>query len=298
LQFWIHSKWTPSFVFSISKFKEHLNFGYKITLSSILERVFNNLYIILIGRFFSASQVGFYTRADTMKNLPVSNLTMAMSKVTYPLFAEIQDDDIRLKRVYQKLMKMVVFVVTPVLIFSAILAEPIFRFLFTEKWLPSVPYFQILCFAGILYPLQAYNINVLNVKGRSDLSLKLVILNKILLVIGAGIGFQFGIYGLLYSQVALTAFSFFIYAHYTEKFINYSALEQFKDILPNLILIITPAILVFLFDEYIENYNDFLRFFLGISLGGITYIGLSYFFKFSSLFELQSLVLHRFKSDN
>lgn len=298
LQFWIYSKWTPSLMFSVSKFKEHLNFGYKITLSSILERVFNNLYIILIGRYFSASQVGYYTRADTMKNLPVTNLTMAMSKVTYPLFAEIQHDDERLKRVYQKLMKMVVFVVTPTLIFLAILAKPVFRFLFTEKWLFSVPYFQILCFAGILYPLQAYNINVLNVKGRSDLSLRLVIVNKSLLVIGAVIGFQFGIYGLLYSQVILTAVSFFIYAHYTDKFINYSALEQFKDILPNFILVLVPSLLVFYTDYLIEGYTDILRLIFGGLVGGLTYIGLAYLFKFSSLNELQSLILNRVSSKN
>src|SRR5699024_2061627 len=133
------------------------------------------------GKFFEASQVGFYTRAETMKNLPVQNISLALNRVTYPLFATIQDDNVRLKSVYQKLMKMVVFVIAPVMVISGVLAEPIFRFLLTEKWLPAVPYFQILCVAGILYPVHMYNVNVLTVKGRSDLLLRVTIYKNILL---------------------------------------------------------------------------------------------------------------------
>src|SRR5690606_13099099 len=96
IQFWIYSKWYPSWTFNIEKFKDHLNFGYKLTLSGLLSRVFSNIYLIVIGRYFSAAQVGFYTRAETTKQLPVRNLSNALNKVTFPLFARIQDDDVRL----------------------------------------------------------------------------------------------------------------------------------------------------------------------------------------------------------
>lgn len=117
IQLWLYSKWSPSFIFNIEKFKDHFNFGYKLTLSSLLNRIFNNIYLIVIGKYFSSAQVGFYTRAETMKQLPVSNISNVLNKITYPLFATIQNDDIRLKRVYKQLMQMVVFVIAPVLFF-------------------------------------------------------------------------------------------------------------------------------------------------------------------------------------
>ncbi|MFV8224398.1 lipopolysaccharide biosynthesis protein, partial [Christiangramia aquimixticola] len=153
VQIWVYSGWTPGFNFNLIKFKDHFNFGYKMALSGILEVLFKNAYILIIGKYYSASQVGYYTRAETMKQLPVNNISNALKKVTFPLFAEIQGDNIRLKRVYKQLMQMVIFVLAPILIFVAVLAEPTFRLLFTAKWLPAVPYFQILCITGILKPI-------------------------------------------------------------------------------------------------------------------------------------------------
>ena len=182
IQLWIYSKWSPLLVFKREKFISHFNFGYKLTLSGLLESIFNNIYLIVIGKYFSVAQVGFYTRAETMKQLPVINISTTLQKVTFPIFSSIQDDDVRLKRIYKQLMEIVIFVIAPVLIFLAILAEPTFRFLFTEKWLPAVPYFQILCITGILYPIHSYNINILNVKGRSDLVLKLEVIKKVVII--------------------------------------------------------------------------------------------------------------------
>ncbi len=189
---------------TVKKFGKHFNYGYKLTISDLLNRIFNNIFLIVIGKYFSAAQVGFYTRAETMKQLPVTNISRALDKVTFPLFVSIQDDEIRLKRVYKKLMLMVVFVVTPVLIFLAVLAEPVFVFLFTEKWLPAVPYFQILCMTGILFPLHSYNLSILNVKGRSDLFLKLEVIKKVIIVITIIIAIPFGILALLYGQVIIS----------------------------------------------------------------------------------------------
>src|SRR5690606_34613890 len=230
------------------------------TLSGLLDKIFNNLFLIVIGKFFSPAQVGFYTRAETMKQLPVTNLSNALNKVAYPLFASIQDDDIRLKRVYKKLMKMVLFVVAPVLVFLGVLAEPTFRFLFTEKWLPAVPYFQILCATGILYPLHAYNLNILNVKGRSDLFLRLEIIKKVIIVIAIIIALQFWILALLYCQVIISIVAYFINSHYSGKFINYPAYQQIKDILPILILAAFSGLLIYSFDYFIfEKAIDFVR---------------------------------------
>lgn len=292
-QLWIRTKWQPSFIFSVIKFKEHFNFGYKLTLSGLLDTFFTNIYQIIIGRYFVASQVGFYTQANTVKQLPVTNISGALSKVTYPLFASIQNDDIRLKRVYKEIMQMVVFVLTPVLIIMGVLAEPLFRFMFTEKWLPAVPYFQIMCLGGILYPIHSYNLNILKVKGRSDLFLKLEIIKKIMVAITITISIQFGIMGLIWGQLVNSILAFVINTHYTGKFLKYNTLQQSLDILPILFLGFFVGACVWFSDNYlhINQLQDFYRLTI-LALGGsILYIAFAYLFKMSSLDSIKKIIL-------
>ncbi|MCP9199878.1 lipopolysaccharide biosynthesis protein [Gramella sp. GC03-9] len=291
---WILVGWIPRFEFDRIKLKQHLDFGYRLTLSEILDRLFKNIYLIAIGRFFSATQLGFYTRAETMNQLPVQNISRALDKVTFPLFAKIKNDNTRLKDIYKRLMKMVVFIVTPVLLFLAIMAEPVFRFLFTEKWLPAVPYFQILCVTGMILPLHSYNLGILNVKGRSDLFLRLEIIKKVVIVVILLATIPFGIKPLLYGQVFASIIIYFVNSHYTGKFIDYPALEQLKDILPIISLSLISGIMIYFLDVFfIRTLEDFLRIFLGIGTGVIIYLALARALNFNSLSELIKLLKKR-----
>ena len=289
--FWFSSSWRPTLTFDRSRFKKHFNYGYKLTLSDLLNRLFNNLYLIVIGKYFSAAQVGFYTRAETMKQLPVNNITNALNKVTFPLFVSVQDDLERLRSIYKRLMLMVVFIVTPVLVLLGVLAEPTFIFLFTEKWLPAVPYFQILCVTGILYPLHSYNLTILNVKGRSDLFLKLEVIKKILIILAVLITLPFGIIALLYGQVIVSIIAFFINAHFTNEFITYSGWRQLKDIIPIFLISIVSGAAVMSVDFYLESsFSNFSRLLTGACLGSIVYLFLAYLFNFSSLSQVFELI--------
>jgi O-antigen/teichoic acid export membrane protein len=316
LLYWFNTKWKPTGKFSKSKFNKHFHFGYKLTLSGLLDTVFTNLYSIIIGRYFPVAQVGFYQRANSLKMLPVSTISSVVGRVSYPLFAQIKDDNQRLKRVYKKIMQMIIFLLAPTLIILGVLAEPLFRFLFTEKWLPAVPYFQILVITGILYPIHAYNLNIINVKGRSDLFLKLEIIKKAMIVVVVGIAFRYGIYGLLYSSVITSILAFFINTHYSGKFIAYTAWEQIKDIMPILLLATFVGALVFFADasitnlwqtaylnntfplEIIHNYLsfDFFRLLTGGLFGSIVYILLSYLLKSHSLQEIFVILQQRKKN--
>ncbi|MGB7842307.1 MAG: lipopolysaccharide biosynthesis protein [Salinimicrobium sp.] len=294
IQMWWYSDWKPKMIFNRSRFSKHFNYGYKLTLSDLLNRIFNNIFLIVIGKYFSAAQVGLYTRAETMKQLPVNNISRALDKVTFPLFVSIQNDQARLKKVYKKLMLMVVFVVSPVLIFLAVLAEPVFIFLFTEKWLPAVPYFQILCVTGILYPLHSYNLTILNVKGRSDLFLKLEIIKKVIIVITIIFAIPFGILALLYGQVMISLVAFFINAHYTSRFISYTGLEQIKDVIPIILLAVFGGSTIFIIDQFVlHDSSNLIRIVVGGALGSAVYLSTSFLLKFSSFFELSNLILKR-----
>lgn len=292
VQLWIRTRWAPSLVFDKKKFRYHFKFGYKLTLSGLLDTIFTNIYQIIIGRYFVAADVGFYTRANSLKQLPVNNISGALNKISYPLFASIQNDIERLKNAHKQIMQMVLFVIAPVLVIMGVLAEPLFRFLFTEKWLPSVPYFQILCLTGILYPLHAYNLNILNVKGRSDLFLKLEVIKKALVIVVIVITIRFGIIGLIWGQLISSVFGFFINTHYSGGFINYGVWEQVQDILPIIGLAFLAGMFVFGIDYAMKvNGNaDFVRILIGGSVGLAAFTGLSWKFEQDLILQLRSVI--------
>ena len=292
LFYWIQSKWRPLWVFHQEKFKKHFHFGYKLTLSSILATIFENIYNIVIGKFFLPAQVGFYQRAKALTMYPVGTISAIMGKVTYPLFSKIQDDNIRLKSVYKKILQMNIFVLAPVLVTAGVLATPLFRFVLTDKWLSAVPYFQILLVTGLLYPIHAFNLNILNVKGRSDLFLKLEIVKKFLVAAAIIIALNFGIYGLLWSGVFTSVIAFFINTHYSGRLIEYTAWEQVKDIVPLLLLSSIVGASVYFFDRLIVTYihSDFIRLLTGSFLSIMLYLCLSYITKIDSLIEIITIV--------
>ncbi|MDO6390226.1 lipopolysaccharide biosynthesis protein [Pontibacter sp. BT731] len=296
IQLWVRSGWYPSLIFDIEKFKYHFNFGYKLTLSGILDTVYSNIYNLIIGKFFSAAQLGFYTRAQSLKMLPVKNISSALNKVTYPLFSSIQNDNIKLKEVYRRLMQQVVFWLAPTMIYLAVVAEPLFRVLIGEKWMPAVPYFQILCAVGIMYPIHSYNLNILNVKGRSDLHLKLEIIKKIIITIGIACAIPFGIYGLLYFQLISSSVSLFINSWYSGKLINYPIIDQFKDLIPEIIIALVTGTTVWSLDNYVFN-NIFLHDLFRISTLGIVYftmyLVISYISSIPAIIDFKQLVLKK-----
>lgn len=294
IQLWVRSGWYPSFVFDEEKLKHHFKFGYKLTLSGILDTTFSNAYNLIIGKFFSAAQLGFYTRSQSLKDLPVKNISKALNKVTYPLFSSIQHDDVKLKAAYKKLMQQVLFWIAPTMICLGIMADPLFRFILGEKWLQAVPYFQILCAIGIMYPLNSYNLNILKVKGRSDLFLKLEIIKKIIITVGIACAIPFGIYGLLYFQLISSFIALFINSSYSGKMINYPILDQFKDVMPGIsvaVLVggITWVTNLYIFKDFI-NYDIILIFALGMIYFSL-YLGISLISKMPALIDFKQLVL-------
>lgn len=293
LIFW--SKWIPGFVFNLKKFKHHFHFGMKLMFSGVLDIIYTNIYTIVIGKFFAPSQLGYYNRADTLQMLPVGNLNAIITKVSFPLFSSIQNDDIKLKIVYKKIMQMVLFVITPTLVLMGVMAEPMFRLLFTDKWLPAVPYFQILCINGILYPIHSYNLQILNVKGRSDLFLKLEVIKKILGVAVIIVSFQYGIFGLLYGSVITSILCFFINTHYGGRFLDYPSWEQIKDIVPILLLSFLLGFSGHVLDNILKNHQfpDLFRLLIGGFIGVILYLSMAYIFKMSTLNEIIKLIKNR-----
>jgi len=291
---WYYSNWRPRLIFSKRSFKKHFHFGYKMTLSGMLDTVYQNLYTIIIGKYYAATQLGFYSRADSLSQLPVSIISTAINKVAYPMFSNISNDDLKLKLAYKKLMQQVLFWNAPILIFLAVIAEPLIVQMFTEKWLPSVPYFRILCIAGIMYPIHSYNLNILKVKGHSGQFLRLEIIKKVLSVIGIICVIPFGIFGLLYFQLFFTVISYYINSSQSGKLINYPLKEQLHDLMPILILSGLLGLGCYYLSQWyfsIYNLSNILKIILIAAVYGSFYLGISLAAKLSAIIDFKQLIL-------
>lgn len=287
---WFSSDWRPEFIFDKDKFKLHFHFGYKMTISSILDTVFTNIYQIIIGRIYSPVTVGYYTRANSLMMLPVGNISTALNKVVFPLFAKVQDDKLALREAYKKIMLIVLFIVTPIIVLMALLGNELVAFLFTEKWLPVVPIFQIICFSGILYPLHMYNLLILQVKGRSDLFLRLEVIKKIILIFIILISVFYGFTALLFGYVIASIIALFINTHYAGSIIDYTMKRQLFDIFPIFIISICMGVIVFLVNNNLIAYNNISRLVISSIVGIIIYIFLAFVFKFQSLSDIRNII--------
>jgi len=293
---WVYSSWRPRLIFDKESFRKHFFFGYKMTISGLIETLYQNIYVVIIGKNYPAAQLGFYSRADSISQLPISNISIAINKVTYPVLAKIADDNEKLKDVYRQLLQQLIFCNTPILICLSVIAEPLFRFLLTDKWMPAVPYFQILCLAGIMYPLHSYNLNILKVKGRSDLFLQLELVKKILSIIGILLVIPFGVLGLLYFQLGFSLISYLINSFYSGRIISYPVKEQIADVYPSLLLASLTGYICYLFGLHVLarfNVIDPGRIMLTSFLYFTLYMGISYALKLNAITNLKHLILRK-----
>lgn len=232
----IYSKWKPALEFSYKSFKELFGFGFKLLLAGLINTIYNNIYYFVIGKFYSSSQLGQYTRAEQFNTIFSSNLTSVVQRVSYPVLSTIQDEDERLKQAYRRIIKTTMLVTFACMLGLAAIARPLIIILIGSKWLMAVYFLQIICFAGMLYPLHAINLNILQVKGRSDLFLKLEIIKKIVAIGPIFLGIFYGIDYMLWGSVLTSFFAYYLNAYYSADLINYPIAQQIKDILPTFIV--------------------------------------------------------------
>lgn len=290
LMYWVFIKWRPKFIFSVVKMKYHWSFGYKLMLSAQLNTVFDNIYNILIGRFYGVQELGYYERAYTLNNYPVSVLSGIISKVSLPIFSQIAGDHQKILEVYRKTMLLAFFVSAPLMLGAIVIAEPLFVLFLGAQWVPAVTFFQILCLAYMLYPIHSLNINILSVFGRSDLFLKLEIVKKIMIVFLIMIAVNFGIYGLVWSSVLSSFLALGINTHFSKKVINYRLKDQLRDLTPILAISGLMGFSMFLFMNLLSSVSEIKQLVLTSFIGIFFYLVFSYFIGSESLLSIVKLI--------
>lgn len=279
--YWYYQHWRPKFNFSWAIWKENFDYGSKLLLSSLLNTVWNNLYPLIIGKKFSAVDLGYYTRARGYAILPASTFQGVLGSVTFPVLCSIQNDDSRLETAYRRLIRVSGYIVFPLLVGLAALAKPVVIVLITEKWAASIPYLAVICFSVMWRPIHILNLNLLQVKGRSDLFLRLEIIKKVLSLLVILITMSYSVMAMCIGSVITSILCLYINTYYTGKLINVGFLTQMKDILPSLFFSLSMGALVYATTFFIPNM--FLQLFLGIVVGIVYYYVVSVLFKSSEL---------------
>lgn len=285
---WLFAKWLPLFQFSWVSFREMWSFGYKLLLSGLIDRIYGNIYQLIIGKVFSAQDLGNYSRAEQFASFPSSNINGVISRVTYPILSSVQDDDVRLERVYRKYLRLSAFIVFPLMVGLSALAEPLIISVLTEKWSSAIILLQIICFCMMWYPIHSINLNLLQVKGRSDLFLRLEVIKKIMGACILCITVPIGLIAMCIGSIFSAIFSLIINASYTGKLINVGFWLQMRDLFPILLLSLFMGVVVFLSTMFIPS--NIVKLVVGVVVGIIFYIGVAYLFKMEEFSDLLSLV--------
>ncbi len=286
---WIFNKWRPDLQYSWDSFRSLFSFGSKLLVSGLIDTIYRNVYQLIIGKFYTSAQLGHYTRALQFQTIFTSNLTSVIQRVSFPVLSEMQNEPERLKNAYRKVIKMTMMVTFTLMLGLAAVAQPMIVNLIGKKWMQAVYYLQIISFAGMLYPLHAINLNMLQVKGRSDLFLKLEIIKKIIAVFPIVLGIFYGIEYMLWGSVITGFISFFLNSYYSGMLINYSTVSQLKDILPSFLVSFSISLVLFLMVDLLGDsiWVLILQILLGLVLTFVVYS----IFKNREFLEFKALVL-------
>lgn len=250
---WIINRWWPNFSFSIESLKYMWGFGWKMLVSGLLDRIWNEAYQTVVGKFYNPATLGQYTRAKQYASIFSQNINSIVMRVSFPVLSSIQDDEQRMVSAYRRIIKITMFVTAVTMLTLASVSEPLIRVLIGDKWLQAASFLPLICISMSFYPLHAINLNMLKVMGRSDLFLKYEVLKKIIAIIPIAFGIFVGIYPMLVGSIFVGLVSFFINSWYTGKKLGYTSWMQLKDIAPSYLLAFTMAVIIFPIKYVIPN---------------------------------------------
>ena len=285
---WIINDWRPIVVFSISSIKAIWNFSINLLGTFTLASIFQNIYTVIIGRFFNVVDVGFYNQAFRFESLATSTVTSAVQRVSFPAFSELQNDMDRLRSAYKKVINVTMYLHLPIMLGIATIGHDLFLVLLTEKWLPSVPSFHLLCITSSLYPMHMINVNVIKALGKGRLYFRLNLLKYLLMTIFIILTIRHSIIAVLLGYVIATISSCLFITYYCGKEIKYSIYSQFKGLIP--IFITTGVMICLVLSCRLMDIQPAIRLFVEILVGIASYVGLSYIFKLEVFTHLVNIV--------
>ncbi|NLD47020.1 MAG: lipopolysaccharide biosynthesis protein [Clostridiaceae bacterium] len=277
---WFTVKWRPRLVFSIRRVKSLFSYGWKLLLSGLIDTVYRELRSLIIGKMYAPAMLGFYDRGKQFPSLIISNIDGSIQSVMFPVLSAEQDNRPRVKDMMRRAIVTSSFVVFPAMVGLAVIAEPLVKLLLTDKWLPAVPFLQIFCAVYALRPIHTANLSAIKALGYSDVFLRLEIIKKIIGLSILAVTVFYGVYAIALGQILSGIISSFVNAYPNKRLLNYSYLEQWKDIYPALILSLVMGAVVYSIKWM--GLSVILTLTVQILVGIIIYFAMAWIFKLES----------------
>lgn len=296
LVFFVVIKWRPVLTFSVSKMKALFSYGWKLLCSSLIDTVYNNIYSLIIGKYYSASELGYYNRGKQFPVLITENINSAIDSVLFPVLADVQDEKKRLKALTRRSIVTSTFLIFPAMAGLAAIAEPLTLLLLTEKWLPAVPFIQFCCFTYAFWPVHTSNLQAIKAVGRSDIFLKLETIKKCIGIIILVVTIPFGLYAMMVGRCVAAIISSFINAFPNKKLLGYGYTEQMKDIIPSFGLSFFMVVCILFITQL--PIHPFLQILMQCVLGASVYFGLAKWLKLECMGYILNLINKLIKKDN
>lgn len=288
---WFTVRWRPELKCSLKRAKELISFGWKLLVSGLLDTGYKQLRSLIIGKKYTKSDLAFYNQGDKYPNLIVVNVNTSISSVLFPALSQLQDDLSRIKQMTRRAIQVSSYVMWPMMAGLGAVAEPLISLILTDQWLPCVPYLRIFCFSYGLWPIHTANLQALNAIGRSDIFLKLEIIKKSIGLAVLLLSMQISPLAMAYSLIIADIASVFINAAPNRKLLQYGYIEQFKDLIPSLMM--SGIMVLIIYPISFFKLSSLLTICLQIFVGTFVYLIESVIFKNSGFLYLVSFLKNR-----
>lgn len=270
IMLWITVKWRPIKAFSFERLKGLFSYGWKLLASSVIDTVYNDIRQLVIGKFYTSSDLAFYNKGKQFPQLIVSNINTSIDSVLLPTMSKAQDSKEQVKAMTRKSIKTSVYIMTPLMMGLAFCSNNVVSILLTDKWLSCVPFLIVFCITYMFYPIHTANLNAIKAMGRSDLFLRLEIIKKIVGIILLLITMRISVLAMAYSAIVTSILSQIINSWPNKKLLNYSYIQQLKDILPSIILAVVMGAIVYCYNFL--HIGKIITLILQVITGAIIYI--------------------------
>lgn len=291
---WKASTWRPTREFSWNSVKELFGFGGFVLLSSIINSIYNELQSLLVGKFYSASDLGYVNQAKKLEEVPSGALTSVVTRVSFPVFSTIQDDVVALKNGLKKNIISIQYVNLPMMLLLIIIAEPLIKLLYGVRWLPCVPYFQILCVSRLIGVIVPLNMNIISAKGKGKLFLITQLIKCGFSIIVIALSIHHGVYALLIALALIPLFEFIICSTVNYGLIDYGLFQQIKDIIPTFIIALFLAVLTYCL-KFVVPCHPFMVMALQVILYMGLYLVITKALKFEAFIIFSNVIMKKLK---
>lgn len=289
---WIISGWRPKAIFSLKSLNEHFAFASKLLGSSLINTIYNNIYTLVIGKTYSPESLGAYNKGESIIKFPSETVTTIVGNVSYPILSSIKDDESRSKNAYRQMIRMTSFVVFPMVIGLAAIADPFIRICLTDKWEMAIPIMQVLCLSLLWSPVTSIDLTMLKSYGRSDYFFKITMITKIISIIILIATVPLGLILMCVGQVVATFIHLIIIAHYTKKAFNYGIREKILDCGMNFIIALMMGGFVILAESFLQGSLSKLS--VGITIGLLSYATMAKLFKIREFDKFIVIIQNKF----